>query len=246
MLAIGSLFFIISVMIVLPAAQSTTVLAGISSIQSQVLTASTNTAIFIYPDTAAGAPRCTVLAASYSDWVSGGILVGLTSNAQYETKDDNTGSPLSVTGTPNCAPGTSNTPLLPVGGPFVNNIVHYYEQVAHTTPVYFSSDGVNDYFLARSNNAILVSLPVGQIGGSTDYFVIQTFTDASGNTIYMFYGFAFKGTSASTHELLYQSQQGTLGTNTNSFQVWKWQDTNGDGIVNGPASGDTYTLITSG
>jgi len=245
-LAIGSVFFIVAVMVALPIAQSTTVTGGISSINSQVFLASTNAAIFVYPDTAAGSPRCTTVPAIYSDWVAAGILVGLTVNQQYETLDDNTGSPLFVTGTPNCGPGTSNIPLVPVGGPLVNNIVKYYEQVTSITPVYFSTDGTNDYFKARSSNAILATLSVGQLGGSTDYFVIMAFLDASGNTIYIFYGFAFKGTLASAHELLYQKQQSTLGSNTNSYQVWKWQDTNSDGIVNGPGSGDTYTLIASG
>lgn len=233
------------VTIMAPHSFAVTVTGGIASIDSNVFTGAENSAIFIYPDTAGGAPRCTVSAAIYSDWVAGGMIFGLTEKYQYETRDDVIVAPLFVTASPSCGPGTSSKVILPFGGPLVNNIVHYYEAVSGDSPVYFTQSGGFDKFIKRSDGSTIASLAVGSVGGSTDYFLIETLTDPSGNTVYIFYGFAFTGTSAAAHKMLDFVQTNKLGSQTSAWQVWSWFDYNGDGIVNNPST-DTYTFIASG
>ncbi len=241
-----ALAVLLMVIIATPYVSAVTIPAGgFSSIAGTVLSATSNTAIFILPSTTGASPRCTSLTALFTDWVAEGIVFGLTANPQLETTDANTGSPLLLTSAPNCGSGTTSKPLLPFGGPLVNNIVHYYEQVLADSPVFFSQSGGSDKFIKRSDLSTIASLLFGSVGGSTDFFVLEAFIDPSGNTIYIFYGFAFLGTSAAAHKMLNFIQTATLSGVTSAWQVWSWFDANGDGIVNLPPT-DTYTLIGSG
>ena len=90
----------------------------------------------------------------------------------------------------------------------------------------------------------MVAQPLGA-PRSYDHFVIYTLVDGAGNTYYVFYGFRLRGSTASTHKLLYFVHSATLGSQTQSYQVWRWDDTNGDGLSNEEPT-DTYTLIASG
>lgn len=178
-----------------------------------------------------------------SDWAGGGFLYGLTANPQLVVRDDN---PAYVDTVANhCASLTTNTGLLLFGGPSINNFVNYYEQVLRITPIFFSSDGVNDYFIRRSDGSLIASLPISQIPGGKDYFLTEVFNDANGNTVYVLYGFSYKGTTAAARELVFLRQLGTLAIQTSYWYVYSWQNTNGNGMVNDPSI-DAYTLIASG
>jgi hypothetical protein len=50
---------------------------------------------------------------------------------------------------------------------------------------------------------------------------------------------------ASTHKMLELVKNGELGSHGGSYEVWKWEDANGDGMVNS-ASRDDYTLDAVG
>jgi hypothetical protein len=69
--------------------------------------------------------------------------------------------------------------------------------------------------------------------------------DSSGNQYFVFYGFGYKGSMAATYKMLEWVQNGQLNTHTGQYEVWRWDDTNGDGIVN-PSPTDTYTMQTTG
>ena len=218
---------------------------GMSSMNAVVFAAPSNSVVFVFPDSTGGSPRCTSLYdAAYGDWIAGGILLGKTSNLQTETLDDNADY-VNTIGT-NCAPKTTNTVYVLMGGPNVNNLVYNNELASsRITPVYFASDDANVYFKKTSDNSNIVTFAKSSLGGATDYFVIEIVADASGNSFFIFYGFTSKGSNAAAELVLSWIQGGILGSQTDSYYVYRWQDTNGDGIVNLPPT-DTYTLITSG
>lgn len=218
---------------------------GISSFNGAVIIASSNTVIFVYPATGGTKPSG-VVAALFTDWTAIGILIGVTNNAQYETLDTNTGTPLFIntgTGQPCTSPCPASV-FVTVGGPLVHSIVYWLEVVAAISPVYYAQTGTDRQFIRRSDSAVLTSQAF-TAPTTVDRFVIYTIPDGAGNSYYVFYGFRFRGSLAATHQLLAYVQAGTLGSQTSSYQVWRWDDTNGDGLVN-PSPTDTYTLLSSG
>lgn len=234
-------------MLLLPNVLAITVLGGISSFNGAVILASSNSVIFVYPAlTISGKPPGMYLG-SYTDWVGMGILIGLTPNPQYETLDTNTATPLLIDPTTG-KPGTTNMVIVVVSGVLVHSVIHWLERESASggaiSPVYYDQDATNRMFRLRTTGAVLVSQPLGA-PNSYDHFVIYTVVDSSGNTYYVFFGFRWRGTTAASHKLLYYVQTGTLISQTQGYQVHRWDDSNGDGITN-PSPTDTYTLITSG
>ena len=78
-----------------------------------------------------------------------------------------------------------------------------------------------------------------------DYFVIYKVDDTNGNTYFVFYGYRYRCSMASTHKMLEWDKNGELSTHGGNYEVWKWEDTNSDGMANSP-SRDTYTLEAIG
>jgi hypothetical protein len=251
----------------LPTAWPTTVTGGIATFDVAVLSATTNTVIFVYPTAQTTLPLNlktpgppTVYNALYTDWTAMGILIGRTTNPQYETIDTNTGAPIFVavaTGRPSPTPAGA---IVPVAGPLVNDVVHYVEYVGLVSPVYYSEDsstaltglpancvtsGAVRCFKNRSTPGADIVSKLRSASYSPDYFVIYTTLDASGNKYYIFYGFGYLGTLAATHQALKWIQDGTLSSQTQGWQVWSWTDTNGDGMVN-PSPTDTYAFVAAG
>jgi len=213
--------------------------AGIDDFGADVVNGSTNTVIFVYPDTSGSKP-VGVGGALFTDWSAIGILIGLANNPQYSSLDTNTGSPLNVN-TSTGQPGASNMNIVTVGGPLVHSVVYWIE--GSLSPVYYSQGSSNHYFKARNGTTLVTqsfSAPV-----NSDYFVIYTVTDGSGNQYFVFYGFRYRGSMAATYKMLEWVQNSQLNMHTDQYEVWRWDDTNGDGIVN-PSPIDTYTLQTTG
>jgi hypothetical protein len=140
--------------------------------------------------------------------------------------------------------------IVSFGGPIVNPVVKYAESSgtpsADRAPIMFHDGGGTLYFQRADGSSISgANLPASVINHDQDMFVIEVFTDASGRYILLCYGFGWPGTYAAGKYF-----DTTVYPNLGSFNVgWtivKWQDTNGDGFVNAPGQGDTYTPIASG
>jgi hypothetical protein len=101
------------------------------------------------------------------------------------------------------------------------------------------------HFIIRkqSDMSIIITQPRALPSPKADYFVIYGANDDDGNTYYVFYGFRWYGTMASAYQLLEWVQKSTLSLQTQGYQIWMWTDTNGDGIVQPPGGGDTYTYM---
>ncbi|MEE9458766.1 MAG: hypothetical protein V3V84_03275, partial [Candidatus Bathyarchaeia archaeon] len=213
--------------------------AGIDDFGAKVVNGSTNSVIFVFPDTSGSKPAG-VVGALFTDWSAIGMLIGLSNNSQYSSLDTNAGFPL-LMNTSTGQPGASNMGIVTVGGPIVHSVVHWLE--GSLSPVYFSQGSGNVYFKAR-NGTILVTQPVST-PVSSDHFVIYTVVDSSGNQYFVFYGFGYKGSMAATYKMLEWVQNSQLNMHTDQYEIWRWDDTNGDGIVN-PSPTDTYTMQTTG
>ena len=88
------------------------------------------------------------------------------------------------------------------------------------------------------------TLPISVINNNEDMFVIEVYIDASGRYVLLCYGFGWKGTYAAGKyfdAVIYPN----LASYTFEWIIVKWQDTNGDGFVNNPIDGDTYTIIAA-
>ena len=78
-----------------------------------------------------------------------------------------------------------------------------------------------------------------------DMFAIETYKDTGGRNIILIYGFGWKGTYAAGkyfNDVIYPN----ISTYNVVWTIIKWQDANGNGFVNNPGDGDTYTAIASG
>jgi hypothetical protein len=220
---------------------------SIDSFSSDVVNAPQNSVIYVYPDTSGTKPVAT-FPASYTDWTAMGIPIGVAQNGQYETLDTVTGSPISinpVTG----QPGVNHKVIVVVGGVLVNSIIHYVEVNstyggAQISPVYFQATGTDYEFIVRSTGIPCTGCTQSKTApNSQDLFVIYTVIDGNGNTYYVLEGMHWRGTLAAAYKLLALVQSGSLSSQTFSYEVWRWTDSNGNGI---PDSGDTYTQIDSG
>jgi hypothetical protein len=76
-------------------------------------------------------------------------------------------------------------------------------------------------------------------------FVIEAYKDGSNRPIMLCYGFGWKGTYAAGKyfdQVIYPG----IDSYTSSWVIVHWEDTNGDGFVNPPNDGDSYTVIATG
>ena len=80
----------------------------------------------------------------------------------------------------------------------------------------------------------------------TDYFMIETFQDAAGHKIYVFYGVGWAGTLAAGvyfNTVIYPH----ISSYTNTWYIYKWRDATSGLSQNGfPDPSDTFTQIASG
>jgi hypothetical protein len=199
----------------------------------------------IYPDEKTPKPLGCV-AASVSDWLASNYIS--TKIREYEEALDTDNRYVNqTTGEPMGEPGTM---ILTFGGPFVNPIVKRAEDgstlAEDRAPVKFYNGGDTFYYqYSNGTNIPGAELPVSKINKDEDLFIIERYLDSEGKIITICYGFGWKGTYAAGkyfEEEIYPK----LGTYTSSWIVIHWEETNGDGFVNEPGSGDTYTVIARG
>lgn len=181
-----------------------------------------------------------------SDWTASAFVT--TKLEQYtEGLDIDAGFVNQTTGRPIGVPGIG---IVSFGGPIVNPVVRYAESsgtpTADRAPIRFHDEGGFFHFQHWNGTGIPgACLPVSVINHDQDMFVIELYIDGSGRYILLCYGFGWKGTYAAgkyLHTAIYPN----LASYNTSWIIVKWQDTNGDGFVNNPGDGDTYTIIAQG
>jgi hypothetical protein len=207
---------------------------------------SNNTSVrVIYPSNSTGKPLgCN--AAMVSDWTASAFvstkLTNFTEGLDTATDfvNQTNGKPL----------GASGTGIVSFGGPMVNLVVIYSESsnttLSDRAPIRFHNDNGVLSFQYSNGSAILgASMQGGVVSTNQDMFVIETFRDADGRYIMLCYGFGWEGTYAAGKyfdAVIYPN----LASQSESWIIVKWNDTNSNGFVNGPYDGDTYTIIAQG
>jgi hypothetical protein len=113
-------------------------------------------------------------------------------------------------------------------------------------PIKFYNGGIAFYFqLWNGMDIPYANLLLSVINHGEDMFVIEVYHDGDGRHVMLCYGFGWKGTYAAGKyfdNVIYPN----LASYDVSWIIVKWQDANGDGFVNNPGDGDTYTVIASG
>ncbi len=185
-------------------------------------------------------------AAWVSDWLASmavstkllSLTEGLDTNSDFVNQTS--GKPL----------GDVNTGIVSFGGPIVNPIVKYAESdstpLSDRAPIKFHDEGDMFYFQHSNGSSIPgANLPVSVINNNEDMFVIEIYRDGEARNVMLCYGFGWKGTYAAGKyfdKVMYPN----LAIQSKAWVIVEWDDTNGDGFVNSPSDGDTYTLIASG
>jgi len=183
-----------------------------------------NTVYFIYPDYS-GAKPPGVSPALLSDWTAIGFMIGMCSNRQYEVTDTN---PTVIDTSSGMAKLQDKTIVL-FGGPLVNAPVHYYEG-QRLAPLYWQMDNdVCYWYKADGTRLDETALPSSQLA-SQDMFLLEAFIDNSGNKVFIFYGYGWKGTFA-TGKFVKFIIYPNISSYTHAYYIFKWVDGNGDGFV---------------
>jgi hypothetical protein len=199
----------------------------------------------IYPSDNSNKPlNCK--AAMVSDWTASAFVFTKLTNVtegldtQSNFVNQTTGKPL----------GASGTGIISFGGPVVNPVLKYAESDAtpqsDRAPIRFhNQNGVFSFQYSNGSSIPGADMPATAVNGSKDIFVIETLQDRDGRYIMLCYGLGWKGTYAAGKyfdTVMYPS----LKTQDESWIIVEWEDTNGNGFVNGPNDGDTYTIIAEG
>jgi len=221
---------------------------SVSSLISTLLNAPANSVHFILPDYRGPyhthASKCSrVNPAELSDFSAAGYVLGLLSNPQNQLLDTNPSISQAVCGNPVGLNGT----IVALAGPGVNEVVHYYEQVAQISPVYFLWDGVRNNFVVReTGQKHTVPNGVQNTVAGDDLFLLESFVDMQGRDVYLLYGFSWQGTLAAAIFLnTYVSSH--LTEFANSWYIYEWKDaSSGSSRNNFPDQNDQFTLVATG
>lgn len=210
-----------------------------------MLFASNTNVRVVYPSSSTSKPLdCG--AGMISDWTASAIVSTKLGNFTegYDTQvsfvDQTTGQAI----------GASGTGIVSFGGPVVNPIVKHAESdstpSADRAPIRFNNkNGVFSFQYSNGTNVPGASMLASAVNGNQDFFLIEVFSDGAHRYLMLCYGFGWQGTYAAGkyfHTVIYSN----LGSQNESWIILKWQDTNGNGFVNGPNDGDTYTIIAQG
>ena len=229
---------------------SSSKLQGYAGINYDVLDASKNSTYFVLPDYIgvfhSSAAKCGgVSAAALSDYSAGGYLLSATKNYQYEVLDTSNSVSL-ASGSCGLFLGSTSV-IVTVAGPGVNTVVHYYEQVEGTSPVFFLWDGSRNNFVVRATAASYkVPNAAGMTTSGDDLFLLESFVDAQGRHVYVIYGFSWQGTlAAATYLNTYVRSH--LSSFTNSWYIYEWKDASSGSSANSfPDQSDTYNFVATG
>jgi hypothetical protein len=194
---------------------------ALSDLDSLVIKAGGNQAYFVYADP----NRMTRAVATY-DVASGSLVYGLCLSEQnqgFDTRATWVSQGVSDKG----RLLLSNKTVLMFGGWAPHWCVNYL-QGHGLTPVSSSVTSGHYRFVVTNTSVVLVDFWQGVDFGHEDYFVIMTLKDASNNTIFISYGFDWKGTWSAGIYL--KSIYSNIATYTNQYYVVHWVDSNADGI----------------
>jgi hypothetical protein len=199
----------------------------------------------IYPSTSTDKPLgCSP--AMVTDWLASAYVTTKLTN--FTDGLDNESA--FVDQTTGIAVGASGTGIISFGGPVVNPVVKYAESSstpsADRAPIMFNNQGgVVSFEYANGTSIPGASMSASAVNGNQDFFVIETFMDGAGRYQLLCYGFGWEGTYAAGlyfNEVIYPN----LASQSESWIIVKWFDANGNGFVDGPNQGDTYTIIAQG
>jgi len=180
-----------------------------------------------------------------SDWLASAFVI---TKLQYYTEglDTNSNFVNQTSGNPMGNPGIG---IVGFGGPMVAVPVYYYELNKVAPVIYCLVPGAagpgqpwSQWYLA--NGTAITETAIGTTD-SLDLFLMEVFSDADGRYAFIAYGIGYRGTYAAGkyfHTIVYPD----LDSYNFRWIIVKWEDTNGDGFVNNPDDGDTYTVIASG
>ena len=204
----------------------------VSSAGRDIVNAPTYAVHYVLPDWQTGSGHAKppgVGTAALSDFTALGFMFGASVNTQEMVLDTNVDHFDPATG----APKLSSSILVLFGGRGVNGVVHYYEMTEQTSPVYagYTKIGGIDYYACWDRQGNMVaSLPAsaGQ-AGTSDMFLVEYFTDAHNNKVFILYGFAWKGTYVGG--LLFKNYiLPNIGSFSYSWYIYRWDDGNGNGL----------------
>jgi len=197
----------------------------------------------IYPSNVGGKPLGRS-AASVSDWLAS---MAISTKLLDLSEGEDTASAF-VDQTSGKAIGDPEIGIVSFGGPAVNVPIYYYE-VNKIAPVIYSGvpgaaapgqPWAQWYF---ANGTAIQASALGN-DEHNDLFLMEVFKDGDGRYVLLAYGIGWKGTYAASKyfdRVIYPS----LEWHQESWVIVKWEDSNGDGFVNGPGDGDTYTILAS-
>ena len=206
-----------------------TVTLSLSLGGSAMLSAPVNNAYFIFPDSNMAHKKPTGVGyASVTDWTALGFVYGsLTYMPQFIALDTDSSVIDQSTG----APKVSNKIIVLFGGPLVNEVVHYYESHG-IAPLHWGLVGGftsgTEYYYNRAGQEV-AHLSISAITSNQDMALIEAFTDQNGNKVIIFSGFGWRGTFVGGiyFKTVLASQ---LPTMNNSWYIYSWADSNGNGF----------------
>lgn len=218
----------------------------LSSLDPELLNAPAGSAYLIFPDYSApfhsSVAKCgSVNAAQLSDYSAGGYIVGLLANPQNQFLDTSATISKTDCGNPVGIGGT----MITIAGPGVNSVVHYYEQVAGITPVYYLWDGSKNNFVVRATGQ-RYTVSTGNTIAGDDMFLLESFVDQSNRTVFVVYGFSWQGTLAAAN-FVNTYVRSHLSQFSNSWYIYEWKDApSGPSANSFPDQGDQYTQVATG
>jgi hypothetical protein len=168
------------------------------------------------------------------------LFGAFTNPAQNEVLDTNGAYVSQSAGVSSCGQPTTPTslPLVAVAGTAVNEVVGYYD--ATVSPLTYNTNGC---IVRRDTGATLdCSTPTA----TNDVFIMETFQDQAGRTVYIIYGRGWGGTLAG-----FQYVVNFVLKNPSSYPaswyVYQWTDATSGVSANSISDpGDTYTQIATG
>jgi hypothetical protein len=212
------------------------VTVSVSDLNGLVIAAGANQAYFVYADP----NRMTRAVATY-DVAAGSLVYGLCQNTQIQGFDTNAAC-VSQGASDKGRLLLSNKTVLMFGGPSPHWCVDYLQKQGLTPVSSFAQavGGVTHYrFVVTNTSTVLVDVTQSINFQNEDYFVIMALKDAQNNTIFISYGFDWKGTWGAGIYL--KAMSSNLTAYSNQYYVFHWVDSSHDGV---PQAGEMTQVAT--
>jgi hypothetical protein len=177
-----------------------------------------------------------------TDVYAGTYLFGALSNPQNEVLDTNSAYVSQLSSSCGQPSTPTSAPLVVISGPVVSEVVHYYESIQATSPLYYN---FGTGCIVRRDTGFSIDCSVTTVPTS-DVFLMEAFTDSAARMAFIIYGRNWPGTLAG-YEYLVDFVLKNPSSYTGSWYVYRWTDaTTGSSHNSIPDAGDTYTQIATG